>query len=142
LQSTLLAAPLHLAVADEKLICEVQPMLLQPSLRWVFRMRWLVKSPAHNIKVNMVFLLPPAERAAALTPLRVKFTSGDGQELLTVIQRNASELKQSLLQVRWHVPCARMAASPHPCERTAACRWMLQLYLAALLSTKQSTKLS
>ena len=41
----------------------------------------------------------PAERIAEITPLRVKFTSEDHQEQLTVIQRNASEIKQSIFQV-------------------------------------------
>ena len=42
----------------------------------------------------------PAERIAAITPLRAKFLSEDGKEQLTVIQRNGSELKQFLFQAR------------------------------------------
>lgn len=59
-----------------------------------------------------------AERLAESTPLRVKFTSDDHQEQLTVIQRNASEIKQSIFQVghgsRKLINCSERHSCPAP----------------------------
>lgn len=71
------------------------------------------------------------ERIAAITPLRVKFQSEDGQEQITVIQRNASEIKQSLLQVSRPLPC--LTPRPSGCSIVLTAigsqRLTLRLYL-------------